>query len=156
MLKGFTLIELVLSIAISAILLAVMGPLLGQGLVSLQRGHELWNIGWQNQLGDNFLGRDIMGAVSLSTASSSQLTFMDDGNNTISYQLSGTTLTRQLNSGTAQVLVDNVSALTFSYWDQNNATTATLANIRCVQVAMTITDGLASTDFDSTWCRRAV
>ncbi|MFH1984688.1 MAG: prepilin-type N-terminal cleavage/methylation domain-containing protein [Pseudomonadota bacterium] len=53
-----------------------------------------------------------------------------------------------------QTIAENISNLSFTYLDASNAPTATLADIRTVQVAMTATSGTGVTDRTRTLSRR--
>jgi hypothetical protein len=114
----------------------------------------LWNVSWQAQVAQNRLSRDIETAISITTATSSVCTFLDSDGNSVTYQLSGSSLVRQQNGGTAQALADNISSLSFTYWDANNAITTTVGNIRCIELVTVFNDGLASSNFATSWCLR--
>lgn len=68
-----------------------------------------------------------------SPLTSSQFSFIDSSSVSTSYNLSATTLYR----GTDKLLT-NVTSLTFTCYDSSNATTTTPANVRRVQIVMTI------------------
>ncbi|MDD5712297.1 MAG: hypothetical protein PHY31_05990, partial [Smithellaceae bacterium] len=66
-----------------------------------------------------------------------------DSNETITYSLyTGDDgiqrLGRSTSGGVPQPIVDNVQSLTFAYYDANNNVTATLANIRSVQINLQV------------------
>jgi type IV pilus assembly protein PilW len=72
---------------------------------------------------------DSNGAISNSSTANEQITYAyDSGNNQ---------MTRKKGTGTAEVLADNISAFTFSYFDGSGASTTTSANVRQVKVHIT-------------------
>ena len=72
---------------------------------------------------------DSNGAISNSSTANEQITYAYDGTNN--------QITRKKGTGTAEVLADNISAFTFSYYDGSGALTTTSANIRQVKVDIT-------------------
>jgi hypothetical protein len=56
---------------------------------------------------------------------------------TYGYDSSNNQITRKQGTGTAEVLADNITAFSFSYYDASGASTTTSANIRQVKVNIT-------------------
>jgi type IV pilus assembly protein PilW len=72
---------------------------------------------------------DSSGGISSSSTANEQITYAyDSANNQI---------TRKRGTGTAEVLADNITAFTFSYYDGSGASTTTSANVRQVKVNIT-------------------
>jgi type IV pilus assembly protein PilW len=72
---------------------------------------------------------DSSGTISNSSTANEQITYAyDSANNQI---------TRKIGTGTAEVLADNITAFTFSYYDGTGASTTTSANIRQIKVDIT-------------------
>ena len=137
--KGFTLIEMIVVIVLSSIIAVVSMQLLAQGFAAYLSGQNVTSA--QNQIWRALerMSRDIRAVsspASITTATASQFSFTDIANNSISYTLSGSSLMLGSN-----VLADGISALTFSYYDKNGTTTATLSAIRFISVSLTITQG---------------
>lgn len=120
--KGFTLIELIMTIVIGGIISIIVGPIMFQGINSYFQSQEMTDIDAQGKPAMERMVREIRGisnpATDISTMTASQLTFTLDGNS-ISYTLSGNQLRRNSNP-----LAANVSSLAFSYF-RNDWTTAT-------------------------------
>ena len=72
---------------------------------------------------------DSSGTISTSSTANEQITY--------AYDSSNNQITRKQGTGTAEVLADNITAFTFSYYDASGASTTTSANIRQVKVDIT-------------------
>lgn len=134
---GFTLIELVIVIIITGILAASITSLISQGSIAYLTAQNITDADWQARLAIERMVRDIRAirsSADISTASATQLTFTDFGGTSISYTLSGTSLLRN-----SQILADGISALSFTYYDENGASGASAITLRYVKIALTIT-----------------
>ena len=137
--EGFTLLELILSIMIMAVISVVMGRVLFQGYNTMLTSENISTAGWQGLIALERMTNDIhtiRSAADISTISASQFAFTDVSGNSVQFQLSGSTLLR--NSAT---LASGVQSLTFTYLDKNGSVTGTAANVRYILMAMTITQG---------------
>lgn len=136
---GFTLVELLLSIAILGILAAVVGPVLGTGI----RSYAL-TVNRKVALNSARLAverittetRLIATQNDIDTFTSSVFQFDLSTESNINYSLSGGSLQR---SGVT--LANNATALTFTYLDANGISTATKANIQRIQIELSINAG---------------
>ena len=136
--KGFTLIELVIVIAILAVLSAIVLPVLQSGFNAYFTERNLVDANWQGSLALSRMTRDIRDIPStsgISVASATQFTFTDDTNNAVSYTLSGSTLFR---NGIA--LANGVNSVTFGYYSGSGAATASIVSIRYVTITLNITE----------------
>lgn len=148
---GFTLLELIMVIMIISIISALGSRILSQGFTSYFNSKNLIAADWQARIALERMQRDIRAIRSpsdITTATASQLVFVNTSGNTIAYSLSGANLVRQSNAGAAQVLADGVTSLVFSYYDLNGVVTATLANIRYITISLNVT--LNNTNFSVT------
>ena len=162
---GFTLIELMISIAIGLVVLASVATTFTSQTRAYSAQEQI------NQMEQNLRGAlDIMtreikmagyrpnggtvtGVVSY-TSTSLTIQADIDGNGTLLASGSGSDtaneqivyvydsvnkkITRQVGSGTAATLAENISAFTFTYYQSSGATLATSAsNIRRIKIAMT-------------------
>jgi type IV pilus assembly protein PilW len=163
--SGFTLIELMVSIAIGLVVLASVATTFTSQTRAYSAQEQI------NQMEQNLRGAlDIMtreikmagyrpnggtvtGVVSY-TSTSLTIQADIDGNGTLLASGSGSDtaneqivyvydsvnkkITRQVGSGTAATLAENISAFTFTYYQSSGATLATSAsNIRRIKIALT-------------------
>ena len=151
---GFTLIEMVASLVIVAVLGAIAATMMGKGFSTFFLGREVAQNDWQGRLAIERMTRDIRAARTpgdITTMTAGQLTYTDADNDTVSYQLSGTTLTRTQNGGTPQVLADYATALNFTYLQDDGATAAAAnTNVYFITIELTISSANASTTYRST------
>jgi prepilin-type N-terminal cleavage/methylation domain-containing protein len=108
---GMTMVELIISVAITGIIVAFLGTSIYQiftvsdyGNNRLTALHELQNAAY-------WLNMDGQGAVNATGGSQLVLTLSD--NSTLTYSLSGTNLLRS-SSGPQMTLARNISSITFS------------------------------------------
>ncbi len=147
-LKGFSLIELIVVIVIIGIFTAIGSQILSKAFSGYFDNKYLIEADWQARLALERMQRDIRAIRSpadITTAGASNLVFIDTSGNTITYSLSGTSLDRQTNASTVQVLADGIQSLTFSYYDENDAVTGTAANVRYITISLHVT--LNNTNF---------
>lgn len=130
--NGFTLIEMIFVILIVAIGGIAISRFFSQSLIlsrTAQNAQEALNNG------ENAIERMVQDIRQLRSSSdmtiftSSQLSFVDSGGNTDDYSLSGSNLL--FNN---QILINNVSNLTFAYYDKNGTSTNTKNNIRYIRI----------------------
>jgi len=125
--RGFTLIEMVLVIILTAIIAALGSKMLAAVFNSYQTSRDLIQAQWQGTIAMERLSRDLRTirsatAADLTLAPSTQITFTDTNANVISFTLSGTTLMRN-----GQPLADGINSLSFSYIASDGKTTAATA-----------------------------
>lgn len=135
--RGVTLVELIIVITILAILAVITLPLLHAGFNSYFAQRNLSDANWQGRLALSRMVRDIHNLPSvgnISTATSTQFTFTDENNASVSYTLSGTNLQRN-----GVTLANGVGSIAFAYYDSAGAATAVIANIRYIFITLNIT-----------------
>lgn len=135
---GFTLIELVIVIALISILSVPATHILTQVLKSYFTAQTITDN--QNQVGVavHAVMRELKNGNSLSNISATGLSFVNQNGQSIVIALSGTTLTRSVDSGMSQKLCKNVSSLTFDYFDQAYASTSIAASVLFVTMTLTV------------------
>jgi len=160
-LTGFTLIELIMAIAIIGIL-AVSGEFLMAYLVKNSiyipskmnmdmLGNDLLNI----MIEGDSQAKGLRFARSVTAIpSSSSITFINQDNQTISYQLTSSKVNRTIGAGSPAVIpyyasgagisVSGKSGNLFTFYDANETATAVAANVRRVQVDFTAQTGTGS------------
>jgi prepilin-type N-terminal cleavage/methylation domain-containing protein len=152
--RGFTLIEMIMGVVIVAVLATIGATMLGAGFDSFFLSRETNQNDWQGRLALERITRDLRSVrtpADITTMTGTQIVFTDSDNDQIAYALSGTTVTRTQNGGTARVLADNAAALTFSYLQDDGSTTAVAAaNVYYITVDLTISSANASTRYRGT------
>ena len=152
--RGFTLIEVVITLVIAGVLATIGATLMSSGFRSYFLGRELSRDSAQGTLALERMTRDlraVRSAADLTTIGASTLTFVDVDGNTISYALSAGSLTRSQNGGTAQALAANVSSLAFTYLQNDGQTTAaSAAAVWYIAAAVTVATQNVSTTFRGT------
>lgn len=141
--RAFTMIEFIIIIVILSVLSVIALPMIQAGFNAYFTQRNLSDANWQGRLALARMSRDIRNipsAGNISTATSTQFTFTDNGNNSVSYTLSGTTLQRN-----ALTLANGITSATFGFYDSAGATTGTINNIRYVSVELNITQGNTNT-----------
>ncbi len=138
--KGFTLIEMVMVIVVVSILAGIAALVLREGFASYTTAQPIIPIAGKVNIAVDNLAREVRSAESVTSASATALTFVNQQGETIVINKSGANLTRSVNGGGAQTLCNSVTALTFAYFDAAFATTATTANVRFMTIAITVTD----------------
>lgn len=141
--RGFTLIELVIVIVILGVLSAMTLPLLQAGFNAYVTQRDISDANWQGRLALARFTRDVQSlstTATISSATNTQFTFVDAANSTVAYQLSASQLQRN-----GLTLANGVNSLGFAYYDAAGASTATLASIRYVLIALTITHNNVNT-----------
>lgn len=145
--KGFTLIELVIVISIVGIAAVIAGSMLLGVIDAWTFKFNRNDILWDGRIAINRMTREIRTVknnTSVTTATSSQFRFTDAGNKDITYSLSSTNLNRTEN-GTANLLAENVSSLTVTYYNSSDAVipspmvSPSATDIRRVRINLTLT-----------------
>jgi len=135
--KGFTLVEMIVSLLLIGILVAIVG----MGLTQIAGGYVFsrGNVDTvqKAQIALTRIAKELNAATSLApspaAAVTSSVTCTRTGPVTIAIALAGDTV--QINGA---ILIDKVTAFTLSYFDAAGAATATAANIRRIDIALTV------------------
>jgi len=136
--RGFTLIEVVMVIALAGIIAGIVAMPLAEGVKGWFEVRVRENISQSGRVAMERMVREIRNtartasnAPCISAATTTTFAFGTDLSdcNAINFSLAGATIQRNgIN------LADNVQSLAFTYYDDNNATTAVLANIRRLSI----------------------
>lgn len=138
--RGFSLIELVLTIVLLGIVGAVGTQMLDGGVRAYFASADAANLDWQGRIALERMTRDILRIRSatpgdLTISPATQLTMTDYNGNAVNYSLSGATLVRN-----ADPLADGVSGLNFSYLMSDGTSVAIAAtDVYYITVAFTVT-----------------
>lgn len=145
---------MIISLVIAAIISVVIGKILLQGYQDFLIANDINEAEWNGFVALERIVEDIhniRSASSIATMTASQFTFTDMSGNSVPYQFSGSTLTRN-----SQTLANGISGFSFSYLDKNGATTATAANVRYITIAISLTQNNIATAFSTTAATRGM
>lgn len=163
--KGFTLVEVLVTSAIFGIILAAIYLLYVTNESMMARGENKIDVQQNARVALEMMAREIrvagydpatpaviplqVPATAMQTATSSEIRFIadvtgDGVTDRVAYRFQGTQIIRESSSWvggawsavTSSPVADNVSVLTFTYFDGSDVATATLANIRRIKIAM--------------------
>lgn len=143
--KGLSLIELVITIVIIAIIFGIAALIIQKGSESYFKQESESDITNQGRYAIEKMAREIRATRStadITTATAAQYTFTDSDGNAINYQFAGGNLNR---NGT--LLASNVSNASFQYYDNADVVTAVIANIWRIEIAFTVAKGSDSVAF---------
>jgi prepilin-type N-terminal cleavage/methylation domain-containing protein len=134
---GFTLVEMVIVNAITGIIAVIASKILNQAFYGYVTNKNIIDANWQGQSALERMTRElhmIRSPSDITTATASQISFIDINGNAINFNLSGSSLMRN-----TQILADGISNLTFTYLNSNGSSTATPSAIRYIKISFNIT-----------------
>lgn len=147
---GFSLVELVLVIAIIGVVFAIGGFLLIEGFKASYTGMDTLRANWQSQIALGRMERElrlIRDAGSLTINVPNQITFKDN-NETITYQLNNNILMRN-----NKPLADGIGTLEFTYYDKDYNVITNLAQfslVRFIRIYLVVIEGGVNYQFYTT------
>ncbi len=152
---GFSLVEMVVAIALMAIVFGLGALVMEAGIGSYIGGKNVTHADWQGRLALERMTRELHSIKAADAASltlgAAQITFIDTELNSITYDLDATNSILRRNG---QPLADNVTALAFAYHDGANQTAITdplqTNQVRYVTVAFNVTAGGIATNYRAT------
>lgn len=139
--KGFSLIELISVIVISAIVAGIIGSALSTGFFGYFLATSMNPLSNQATIAMTRMSNDLKHAVSFSSIGASSVTFRDAANNVYVYNntsCGANTLCLTLNGGTPSTLLTGVTLLNFSYYASTLAVTTAAASVRAVTINLTV------------------
>jgi len=135
--RGFTVVEMVMVIAILGILIGTLAPWLIESAQSFNLISNRKSMLGQIRSGfDRMVAeiRLIPGQAQIISTTSGSFQFQYPTGTSITYSLSGTNLMRN-----SDILINNVTALSFTYYDQSGTATTTPGSVRSVMINLTAT-----------------
>jgi prepilin-type N-terminal cleavage/methylation domain-containing protein len=158
---GFTLVEMVLVIMLAGIIFSLGSVMLGKVFSSYAMKRDVTDADWQAKVALERAARELRAvrsatAADLDIASFTQVRFVDtDGNGVCFYHNGAANRVMRSADGPAtacgtnnpQPLADNVTSLTFSYWDNTGAATAVVASVYYITIGITVIEGSYSASF---------
>jgi prepilin-type N-terminal cleavage/methylation domain-containing protein len=150
---GFSLVELIVVVVLTAILAAVGSQMLGKSLQSFVFGKEVAKGDSQARLALERLTRDlrmVSSPANLVIVPATAITFSDIEGNNVNYSLAAGQLLRKNNNNIAQVLADDVNNLQFAYLrSDGNTVAATAAEVYFITASVAVKRGTLATDITS-------
>lgn len=140
-LKGFTLIELVMVIVILSIIAASSSVFMFSLANSFITNMNLNDAYGQGQMAAQRMSRDlrtVRSSSDITTAGAHSFAFNDINGNTISYSLSSNNLILTKN-GSAQTLATGLNSLNIFYLDANENSTTTASAVRFITAFLSFT-----------------
>jgi prepilin-type N-terminal cleavage/methylation domain-containing protein len=141
--KGFTLIEIIIVIVILGILSTVAAMIILEGAKSYSIEDSRSNAHYQARLAMERMAREIrlirsQTAADITTMGANTIRYSDIFGAQMGFRLTGTTIERtQDNAATWQPLATGVTALTFTYFQQDGSTVATATTLWYVVIDIT-------------------
>lgn len=153
--KAFTMIELIIVIVILAIIGISASKLLVSAYQSGYTARDQSDVDWQFRVALERMARDMQGIRSatssdLTISPTTEIEFTDIRGDTITYKITGSSLTRKENAGSDVEIADNVSNLSFSYHDAAGASTATVTSVRYITVSFDVSRGEIDRSYQTT------
>lgn len=159
--RGFTLVELVLTLILVGILFSLGSVMLGKVFSSYALKQDVADADWQAKVALERMARELRvarsaTAVDVDIASLTQVRFVDtDGNGVCFYRVAASNrLMRSADGPTTacgttnpQALADNITSLGFSYWQSDGAVAAAVANVYYITMAITVVEGSYNSTF---------
>jgi prepilin-type N-terminal cleavage/methylation domain-containing protein len=132
---GFTLIEVVITLIVAGVLATIGAMIMSNAFRAYFLGREIANDDWQGRFALERMTRELRSARSagdLNIGVAGQITFTDSTSTSIVYRRNAATsaLERSQDGGALfQPLADNISALAFTYLQNDGQTAAATANV---------------------------
>jgi prepilin-type N-terminal cleavage/methylation domain-containing protein len=136
-LKGFSLIETIVAIAITGILAGIIAGLLSRGFSNYFLAQSLNQDTTVNQIALTRISKELKKAIAFNQALASNVSFTTYDDDIIEYSITSNTLYRRQNGGTLYPLLTATSALSFSYANSSFNPTAILNQIRLINISIT-------------------
>jgi prepilin-type N-terminal cleavage/methylation domain-containing protein len=144
--SGFTLVEFILVMVVLSVLSMLALPVIKAGFNGYFVQKSLREANWQGRLALERMTREIASfpsSQSITLATSSALSFTDNTNTSVRYELVGTRLERNDLS-----LAEGVQSIHFFYGDSNGESTTVIENIRYVGILFTVIENNMRFTFD--------
>lgn len=147
---GFSLIELVIVIALSGILMMAVAEIIRYSVDSTQHQYKLDYLVSEQQFAMQRITRDLQQIRSnqvtdLLIMTADDIRFVDQRGNIVEYRLVGNDL--QLNTWD---IAKQVSIFRLNYYDRNGRLTTIAANVRYINVTLSVQDGATTFASSST------
>ena len=136
---GYTLVEMVAVITILSIIGMVSSYVIFESMKVYARTVPAMDATYQASLAVERMKseiRDMKDTASITTFTSTALTFRDSADQTIAYSLSGSNLLRN-----GDLLARGVTAFGFSYWKRDGTTASAAVDLHLLELDLTVQTG---------------
>jgi prepilin-type N-terminal cleavage/methylation domain-containing protein len=156
-LKGFTLIEAIITIVIVGIISGIAALIILEGVKASAKEQNLSGVHYQARIAMERMAREIrlirwnttLAQADITTMAATDLIFCDVTGKAVEFQLAGTALNRRESAtcsppawgGWSTLSSSGVNPLTFTYLDSTGVGGATAANLWFVDISLTDTQG---------------
>lgn len=137
--RGFTLIEMIMSMTVLSIIGLVSSSVIMESMRIYKRTVPAIDADYRSNLALRTMKREIRELSetdAISVFTSSTFAFIDSFENSISYELTGTNLTRN-----GDLLASGVTSMTFRYWQMDGTVAALTSEVRLIEVDLTVQSG---------------
>lgn len=134
--KGFSLVELILSMALLGIVVLVSGIIMGRGLDAYRLVTNRTEAVQDARFAFVRMQKELERLRDVTVASPQRIVFTDPDAADVEFRLVGTTLYRD-----ADILAQGISALTFTYYRDNGNETSSGPQVRRIHIDMTVQAG---------------
>ncbi|MCW8442623.1 PulJ/GspJ family protein [Fluoribacter gormanii] len=137
--KGFTLIEMLIVMITTGVVLSAVSLMLSAGFTNYFTGVKVTALTNQATIAMARMTKELQQANRFSAINPTDVTFTTTGGSTISYSWSSPILTRT--GASAQILSNQVTSFSLTYYQSNFTATTTLAAVRAVTINMILSNG---------------
>lgn len=154
--RGFTLLEMVVVMVVLSIIAGLTAPIFSKGLTATRTISDNLQTIEKLRYAAERMAREIRQinhngtSYDISSMTSSTLTFTSaiDSTNTISISYSGSSVSMSYTSpALTGTLTDEVSGLSFAYFDATGASTASTTNVAFVEFTLTLQNPISGGSF---------
>lgn len=141
--NGFTLIEIVITIALVGILAGIAALILVQGITSYSVEEARVDVHYQARLAMERMAREIRqirSTADITAMTNTSLRFTDVNGASVGFTWTGPTTLSRWNGVGTNVLAPNITAFNFNYYQQNGAAAAA-ATLWIVEITLTSQQG---------------
>lgn len=137
--KGFTLIEMIIVMVVTGVVVVAVSLMLSAGFTNYFTGVKVTTLTTQATLAMTRITKELQEASRFSVINATNMTFTTTDGSIISYSWSSPVLTRI--GASAQILSDQVTSFSLTYYQSNFTATTTLNVVRAVTINMTLSNG---------------
>ena len=141
---GFSLIEIIMVMVIVGSISGIAALIITNGSIAYFQAKPIISLADKANLAMTKLLRELQSAESINAIGVDTISFTNQQGDSVVFDVNGTTLEREANSSGANPLCNNVSNITFRYYDQTLNATVAPANVRFISVSLTLSDNNAT------------